>query len=63
MVVQLKMGSQLEAVIGMQAALTVTLLRFPRGVVATVGQQQWIGDDSPRINPGASRSSRTECTR
>jgi len=42
MVVQLKMGSQLEAVIGMQAALTVTLQRFPRGVVATVGQQQWI---------------------
>src|SRR5260370_16198738 len=42
MVVQLKMGSQLEAVIGMQAALTLTLQRFPRGVVATVGQQQWI---------------------
>jgi len=41
-VVQLKMGSELEAVIGMQAALTVTLQRFPRGVVATVGQQQWI---------------------
>jgi len=42
MVVQLKMGSQLEAVIGMQAALTVTLQRFPRGVVARVGQQQWV---------------------
>jgi len=42
MVVQLKMGSQLEAVIGMQAALTLTLQHFPRGVVATVGQQQWI---------------------
>src|SRR5438034_699506 len=42
MVVQLKMGSQLEAVIGMQAALTLTLQRFPRGVVATVGQQQWV---------------------
>ncbi len=42
MVVQLKMGSQLEAVIGMQAALTLTLQRLPSGVVATVGQQQWI---------------------
>lgn len=42
MVVQLKMGSQLEAVIGMQAALTVTLEPFPRGLLATVGQQQWI---------------------
>ncbi len=42
MVVQLKMGSDFEAIIGMQAALTVTLQRFPRGVVATVGQQQWI---------------------
>src|SRR5260370_7886104 len=42
MVVQLKMGRDFEAIIGMQAALTVTLQRFPRGVVATVGQQQWI---------------------
>ncbi len=42
MIVQLKMGSDFEAIIGMQAALTVTLQRFPRGVVATVGQQQWI---------------------
>jgi len=42
MVVQLKMGSDFEAVIGMQAALTITLQRYPRGVVATVGQQQWI---------------------
>jgi len=42
MVVQVKMGSQLEAVFGMQAALTVTLEHFPRGVLATVGQQQWL---------------------
>ena len=42
MVVQLKMGSDFEAVIGMQAGLTITLQRYPRGVVATVGQQQWI---------------------
>src|SRR3954447_10974163 len=42
MVVQVKMGNELEAVIGMQAALTVTLQRYPHGVVATVGQQQWI---------------------
>jgi hypothetical protein len=42
MVVQLKMGSQLEAVIGMQAALTLTLERFPSGIIARVGQQQWV---------------------
>jgi predicted nucleic acid-binding Zn ribbon protein len=42
MVVQLKMGSQLEAVFGMQAALAITLERFPSGILATVGQQQWL---------------------
>lgn len=42
MVVQLKMGSQLEAVFGMQAALAVTLERFPSGILAAVGQQQWL---------------------
>jgi hypothetical protein len=42
MAVQLKMGSQFEAVIGMQAALTITLERFSSGILATVGQQQWV---------------------
>ena len=42
MVVQLKMGSQLEAVFGMQAALALTLESFPSGILATVGQQQWL---------------------
>lgn len=42
MIVQIKMGNQLEAVFGMQAALTVTLERFPNGILARVGQQQWV---------------------
>lgn len=42
MVVQLRKGSDLEAIIGMQAALTVTLQSAPDGVMAVVGQQQWI---------------------
>lgn len=42
MVVQLRKGSDLEAIIGMQAALTVTLQSAPEGVMAVVGQQQWI---------------------
>lgn len=42
MVVQLRKGSELEAIIGMQAALTVTLQSAPGGVTAIVGQQQWI---------------------
>lgn len=41
MVVQLKQGSDLEAFIGLQAALTVTLQRAPSGMVAVIGQQQW----------------------
>lgn len=41
-VVQFKQGSDFEALIGMQAALTLTLSSFPEGVAATVGQQQWV---------------------
>lgn len=42
MVVQLKMGGDFEALIGMQAALTVTLQGGPQGVMAMIGQQQWV---------------------
>jgi hypothetical protein len=40
--VQIRQGGELEAIIGMQAALTVTLQKSSGGVVVTVGQQQWI---------------------
>jgi hypothetical protein len=42
MIVQLKKGSQLEALIGMQAALSVTLQRNSNGVMVAIGQQKWI---------------------
>src|SRR5579864_3139981 len=42
MIVQLKKGSELEALIGMQAALSVTLQRNSNGVMVAVGQQKWI---------------------
>lgn len=41
-VVQLRKGGDFEAVLGMQAALTVTLQTVPTGVIAIVGQQKWI---------------------
>ena len=41
MIVQLKKGSDFEALIGMQAALTVTIQRSS-GVMVGVGQQKWI---------------------
>ncbi len=40
--VQFKQGSDLEALIGLQAALTLTLFSYPDGVAAVVGQQQWV---------------------
>jgi ribosomal protein L40E len=40
--VQLKKGGELQALLGMQAALTVTMNRTPGGVLAVIGQQQWI---------------------
>jgi hypothetical protein len=40
--VQLKKGSDFEALIGMQAALSVTLQRNANGVMVAIGQQRWI---------------------
>ena len=40
--VQLKKGGDFEAILGMQAALTVTIQRTAGGVMAAVGQQKWI---------------------
>jgi len=40
--IQLKKGSDLESIVGMQAALTVTIQRTAGGVMAAVGQQKWI---------------------
>ncbi|HLH63490.1 MAG TPA: FHA domain-containing protein [Ktedonobacteraceae bacterium] len=40
--VQLKKGGDLEALIGLQAALSVILQRTSGGVVAMIGQQKWI---------------------
>jgi hypothetical protein len=42
MIVQLKKGSEFEAIIGMQAALSVTLQRNANGVMVAIGQQKWI---------------------
>ncbi|GCE09646.1 zinc ribbon domain-containing protein [Dictyobacter aurantiacus] len=41
MVVQLRKGGDFEAILGMQAALTVILRRVPGGVVALVGEHRW----------------------
>lgn len=40
--VQLKKGSDFEALIGMQAALTTTLQYSSGGVMVACGQQKWI---------------------
>jgi len=40
--VQLKKGSDLEALLGMQAAVTITFQRSQGGVVVGAGQQKWI---------------------
>lgn len=42
MLVQLKKGGDFEAILGMQAALTVTIQRTAGGVLAMIGQQKWI---------------------
>jgi len=42
MLVQFKKGGDLEALVGLQASLTVSLQRTPNGVIATAGQQKWI---------------------
>lgn len=40
--IQIKKGGDFEAFIGMQAALTLTLQATPNGVMAVLGQQQWV---------------------
>jgi FHA domain/Double zinc ribbon len=40
-VVQFKKGGDFAAIVGMQAALTLTLHSSPGGVMAVVGQQRW----------------------
>src|SRR5258708_29667888 len=42
MMVQLKKGGEFEAIVGMQAALTVTLQRNSGGISIAVGQKKWI---------------------
>ncbi len=42
MLVQLKKGGDFEAIIGMQAALSLTLQRTAGGVLAMIGQQRWV---------------------
>src|SRR2546430_9124698 len=42
MMVQMKKGSDLVALIGLQTALSVTLQRTSGGTVAMLGQQKWI---------------------
>ena len=40
--VQFKKGGDLEALIGLQASLTVSLQCTPNGVIVTAGQQKWL---------------------
>ncbi|MBE3559575.1 MAG: zinc ribbon domain-containing protein, partial [Ktedonobacteraceae bacterium] len=42
MLVQIKKGGDFEAIIGMQAALSLTIQRTTGGVLAMIGQQRWI---------------------
>jgi hypothetical protein len=42
MLVQLKKGGDLEAIVGMQAALSLTLQRTAGGTLAMIGQQKWL---------------------
>jgi len=42
MMVQFKKGGDFEAMLGMQAALTVTMQRSTSGVMVAVGQQKWV---------------------
>jgi len=42
MIVQLKKGGDLVALIGLQAALTVIIQRMTGGTVAIIGQQKWM---------------------
>jgi hypothetical protein len=42
MMVQLKKGGDFEAIVGMQAALTVTIQRNSGGITIALGQQKWV---------------------
>jgi len=42
MMVQLKKGGELAALVGLQTALTLTIQRTNGGVVAMIGQQKWV---------------------
>jgi hypothetical protein len=42
MMVQLKKGGDLEALVGMQAAVSLTLQRTAGGTLAMIGQQRWL---------------------
>ncbi|GAC1661674.1 MAG: hypothetical protein PVS3B1_37270 [Ktedonobacteraceae bacterium] len=42
MLVQLKKGGDFEAIIGMQAAVSLTLQRTAGGLLAMIGQQRWV---------------------
>lgn len=41
-VVQLRKGGDLEALVGLQSALTVTMQHTSGGILVMVGQQKWI---------------------
>ena len=40
--VQLRKGGDFEALVGLQAALTVVFQRIAGGILVTIGQQKWI---------------------
>jgi FHA domain/Double zinc ribbon len=42
MLVQLKKGGDFEAILGMQAAVSLTIQRTTGGVLALIGQQRWL---------------------
>jgi hypothetical protein len=41
-VIQLRKGGDVEALVGLQSALTVTIQRTSGGILVMVGQQKWI---------------------
>jgi hypothetical protein len=42
MTVQMSKGGDLVAIVGMQTALTLTMQRVPRGILAMIGHQKWV---------------------
>jgi len=41
-IIQLQKGSDFEALVGLQSALTVTIQRTSGGILVMIGQQKWI---------------------